>query len=595
MNKTKLFFAFLLFFMFVFNNSAIAQETCCGRLVATAPISMPKPQESDCSSFLNGVINMVLTENFAELDDCPIEVEIMDYSGWINANEMMDKLGEIAGAPKDAESPPASKLLDYVFKSSLFLLKIDDVVKGEWETGYEGKPNWVPGNVHGSWELRIDLVDSNRGTVVRSGSTTWSGNCAGDAIAAVTALVKTQFMPLDDIIYDYERIPETASIIPGQPEIETGTEATFSITEIKDQQGRQSAQFQRLLVTVDKGRIVNGFDKDPYKVFEVGPAGIVQIRYQAPDECKDQTANLQVFNSCNITDGLNCTLPEKQLATAEIHIHCTPKWQWKGYLSITWSYHYNCKNNWEEGDTDCEFEARDMSSATGVISFVSKESRDLDLLPDLDESNMNLNGTVLLLKNLHSDHWWKDRTGICDHHVVTPGGWIHKIRDEVCQGTCLLENATFSLSFSNLSNDEDLALAKEFEQSGFSEQYLSNLEKAEKRAASSGYVRVIVLLGLDCPRKMKMEYHDWRYDCCEGTKEDVSPESIFTTLPAYTHMYQLEGTISRQKNGQVIIEAAAEGAKIIPDGYTEFTLWGCPSRLILKDNTRLVLRGRRIK
>jgi hypothetical protein len=508
---------------------------------------------------------------------------------------MMEKLAESMGSKSESVSVP--DYVDYLFRSTLSLVSIDEVEKGEWEEGYEGRPNWVPGKVHGTWKLKLDLVDSARGGVVRSGSTTWRGTCAGDAIAAVINLVNTRFMPLDDIIYDYERIPDTAKVVPETPSIEAGTEATFSITEIKDQQGRQSAPFERLLVTVDKGRVVNGFDKDPERVFEVGPAGVVQIRYRAPDQCRDQTANLQIFNSCNINDGLNSTLPEKPLTTAEIHIHCTPKWQWRGSLSLDRKVEYHCGHTWKEGREGREIQARDLNSATGAISLVTDEGDDPPGV--LDESNMKMEGTILLLRDEFDEQWWREPTGLCwdgsRNAVVTPGPWIHKTNSKILQHTCTLANANLSLSFTDLTQDEEEALSKELMQGGFSEESLSHIGKAAK-GSSSTYVRVIVLLGLECRQPVKIERHDYRYDRCEDTIEDEPGSgSGFITLPAFIYNGQLEGTIHRTKDGEVTLEAAAEGAQVIPDGYTEFTIWGCPSRVMVTDTTRLELIRRRIK
>jgi len=573
-------------------NTAAAQETCCVRTVATAPISMPEPQEADCSGLLNGSINMVLTEGFAEMDDCPITVWVMDYAGVGNLNTMTDRIAEIAGASKSTEGSSPSKSLDYLFNSTLSIVKIDEVVEGEWETGNEGQPNWVPGYVRGTWDLKLDLVDSARGTVVRTGSTTWSGTCFGaEMTAAVVNLVNTRFMPLDDIIFDYERIPDAARVVPAEPRIEAGTEATFSITGIKDQEGRQSAPFQRLMVTVDKGRVVNGFDKDPYKVFEVGPSGTVQIRYRAPDECVDQTATVEVFNSCNINDGLHSTLPEKKLTTSEIHIHCTPQWRWRGTLSLDRATDYHCSRTWEEGETRHEIQARDMTSATGVISLVTREGDDPPGV--LTESDMRLGGSIFLLQDEFDEHWWKHSKGVCKNRVVTPGGWIHKTDSRVLQRTCTLANADLSLSFTDLTPDEAAALLKEMEAGG-----VPASEASGEGAPSLGseYIRVLVQLGLECQQRVKIERHDYSYDLCQDTiDEDEGGGSGFITIPTFSYWGQLEGTITRKKNGEVTIEAVAEGAKVIPDGYTDFTIWGCPARAMVKDNTKLVLRRRRVR
>jgi len=577
------------------NNTATAQDTCCARTVATTPIWMPEAQDANCSGALNGAINMVLTERFAEMDDCPVMVSVMDFAGVGNINRLLDKMAVAGGSPKSAESSSTSECLDYLINSTLSLLKTDEIEEGEWETGYEGRPNWVPGNVYGTWELKVDLVDSARGTVVRSGSTTWRGNCLGDSTSAVVNLINTRFMPLDDIMFDYERIPDAARVVPAAPRIEVGTEATFSITGIKDQEGRRSAPFQRLMVLVDEGRVVNGFDKDPYKVFEVGPSGTVQIRYRAPDECVDQTATLEVYNSCNINDGLNSTLPENRLAGAEIHIHCTPKWRWRGTLSLDRTLDYHCGHTWEEGTTGREILARDMTSATGVISLGIREGVDPPE-DDLDESDMRLGGSIFLLQDKFDEQWWRDPTGFCwngrRNAVVTPGPWVHKTNSWILQRTCTVANAGLSLGFTDLTPEEEASVVQEMA-GGSVPSSLSSGEGA--RGTGADYVRVIVLLGLECNQKVKVEAHDFRHDRCEGSTEDEGGGNGFITIPTFSYMGQLEGTINRKKNGEATIEAVGAGAQVIADGYPEFTVWGCPARVTVKDNTKLFLERRRIR
>jgi len=581
---------FAVSFLLFMNDTSVAENSCCNRSVATTPISMPEPEEANCSAFLNGSINMVLTENYVELDDCPVKIEVMDYTGVVNIYKLTEKIAAIDSASK-AEKVSVSELIDYLFISTLTLTKVDEVVDGEWETGYEGQPNWVPGYVRGDWELKLDLVDSARDKVVRSGSTTWSGTCFGaEMIATVVNLVNTRFMPLDDIIFDYERIPDTARVVPAAPRVEAGTEATFSITGIKDEEGRQSAPFQRLLVSVDMGRVVNGFDKDPYRVFEVGPSGTVQIRYKAPDECVDQTATLEVFNSCNINDGLSSTITKKKLTTSEIQIHCTPQWRWRGTLSFDRALEYHCGHTWQQGETGREIQARDLNSATGVISLVTNEGDDPPSV--LTESDMRLGGSIFLLQDEFDEQWWRGSKGVCKNQVVTPGGWMHKTNFRVLQRTCTLANASLSLSFTDLTPEEAAAVAQEMANGSVA----SSLSSGEGgRGAESEYVRVIFLLGLECQQKVKIEQHDYRYDCCQGTIDDVEPVSGFITVPAFTYMGQLEGTINRKKNGEVTIEAVAEGAKVVPDGYPEFTVWGCPARVTMRDSTKLVLRRRRVR
>ena len=82
------------------------------------------------------------------------------------------------------------------------------------------------------------------------------------------------FKPLDDLVYDYERIPETCIVDPNENDVEAGTQTTILIRDIVDLQGRSSAPFQRIMVEAKKGSILNGEPVAHMRVFEVGEGSV---------------------------------------------------------------------------------------------------------------------------------------------------------------------------------------------------------------------------------------------------------------------------------------------------------------------------------
>jgi len=211
--------------------------------------------------------------------------------------------------------PPFPAKLDYKFSGKYSVVGDDTPPRGYGVT------------------LSVNLIDIAHGATVKNSQTRWTcepkeaGDCLPLTMQNNQNLAKT-FQPLDKLIYDYERIPETLDIELEKDPILAGDEMTITLKNIKDANSKPSQPWQRILVKVEKGRILNGITLMEYKVFEVG-SGNIQLQYQAPEACRHDNEKITIMNSCVIDPKIN-PIPEQEIVTKKFDIFCV-----EGRIEIT--------------------------------------------------------------------------------------------------------------------------------------------------------------------------------------------------------------------------------------------------------------------
>lgn len=232
-------------------------------------------QQHDCCVRSIGVLGDVpVGEEFVGLDCPPLDIEFVSVAGVASLNQLVNDILEAVGSPPSPEQLQLEEMnldLDYfIIESRLYNKNTDN------------------------FDLYLQLVDIRRAHVVKSveGSVTEME----DYREVIGQLLKS-FMPLNELIYDYEKIPETFLIEPEQEKIPAGEEMTINLNDIFDGKGRPAQSWQFVLVKCDKGNILNGVpERDgEYHRFLVGDQAIVELQYKAPDECKNQTETIQVY------------------------------------------------------------------------------------------------------------------------------------------------------------------------------------------------------------------------------------------------------------------------------------------------------------
>ena len=328
----------LLLLLVVLVGSSAGQEGkdfCCIRLSLFVPIPMPSEQEYDASGMISAAWYGALRES--NILDCPIKYEELSWGGRAELDKLVEAIGEAGGAQPDPQAREAfKKLLDveYVWKGTLTLNRVDEIQPGYWEEGYLGKKNYVPQEAYGDWTLHMKLVNVHFDEVVKAGSASWTGSASGSGSEAIKNLARSVFSPVDDVIYDYEQIPWKCKVEPEEDEISVGDQMTITIKDIKDSQGRDPKPWQRIVVKVEKGEITNGvktFEEDSY-AFLAGD-GQVEVRYKTPDDCKESgTEKIFVYNSCDWGQEwvrpLHMTAKGKEIGNDDFEITC----DWEGTI-----------------------------------------------------------------------------------------------------------------------------------------------------------------------------------------------------------------------------------------------------------------------
>jgi hypothetical protein len=119
--------------------------------------------------------------------------------------------------------------------------------------------------------------------------------------------------------------------------VESGKTIMINLVDIIDHQGRRPPAWQRVLVKVEKGKILNSIDKwNDYYVFKVGESGDLDIQYQAPSDCKRDKETLTVWNTCMKSENAyHISGSEFQIGKKEFEIVCD-RW----LVTVTFTEHW---------------------------------------------------------------------------------------------------------------------------------------------------------------------------------------------------------------------------------------------------------------
>jgi hypothetical protein len=146
------------------------------------------------------------------------------------------------------------------------------------------------------------------------------------------------------IFDDFEKRPVRCDVkIPLPEEIcENGT-AEIELSGFSDINGNSSKSFNRIIVSIYKGEILNGENSDfgpDWKVFTVGE-GTVRVRYRPPEDKEDGWEWLRIYNSCEILppekSPISSTQMDSLIVDQRFPIACG---FYKGNVTITKSWNY---------------------------------------------------------------------------------------------------------------------------------------------------------------------------------------------------------------------------------------------------------------
>jgi len=373
-------------------------EWCCGRTALFLPIKMPKGQEVDATFYISAAWYGALRKS--DILDCPLEYEEHDYGGRKNLNSFDNQIANIVGTPlsnKDKEIMKNFLDMDYVWKATLTLNHATRIISGKEVEGYAGAKNYQKGYIEGNWTFHIQLINIQFNEVVREGSITFNGTAQSGCdtfskngcVNAYKKLARSKFSPIDDIILAYEKVPRSANVKPKEDEICPGDTTVINVTKITDSKGENSKPWQRVVVEVKEGKILNGVkchDSEKCYAFLVDN-GNIKVKYKAPDKYDIKKDTIKVYNACawgqEDVRPLRITSSEDKIGETEITIKTPERFKMKYHHTMTLQYgqfllkstgkgKIPCSINWQKSPPSIKCDGRvtaDWKGHAGPCKF----------------------------------------------------------------------------------------------------------------------------------------------------------------------------------------------------------------------------------
>jgi hypothetical protein len=156
----------------------------------------------------------------------------------------------------------------------------------------------------GDWRLVLNLFyDGTPREIVGTWTTTGSpGGCLNRMFKNDDAEVK-RLKPIEaTLLNDFEKRPHACDIRLSKEEVMPGETVDVAVENIRDNQGRTSREFNRIVVQAKEGEIMGGvkLESDPSQsAFKAGNGKVFFI-YKRPDSCDLKEDTITIYNSCNI-------------------------------------------------------------------------------------------------------------------------------------------------------------------------------------------------------------------------------------------------------------------------------------------------------
>ncbi len=188
-----------------------------------------------------------------------------------------------------------------------------------------------------SYTVHVQLMDNANGAVVKEGSRSWRSMPLGTPQASAdvdrnTKELAMTFVPLDDLLFAYEGLPQTASVSPEKDPLSSGEQMTIQVT-VRASGDSAPQPWQWVVVEAAKGKILNGVPNGEgnggveWRRFRA-ENGTIMLQYQAPTACapgSEDSETITLYNTCNVDEpDLSRCLPEDQIGRATFNIECLP-------------------------------------------------------------------------------------------------------------------------------------------------------------------------------------------------------------------------------------------------------------------------------
>lgn len=107
---------------------------------------------------------------------------------------------------------------------------------------------------------------------------------------------------ITELVEKCEKRPVTLEVGCDKEEFNPGEVISVFVFDFKDKYGEDSREFNRIVVQVSSGEIINGATCDlgpDYYAFRT-ERGLIELKYRAPENCVNPTVKFTVYNSCDI-------------------------------------------------------------------------------------------------------------------------------------------------------------------------------------------------------------------------------------------------------------------------------------------------------
>jgi hypothetical protein len=319
----------ILLLIFLINSLLLGaqEEYCCGRNMAFPDLEMPKEQERNISGFIRGRwLSLIIKSGARELGKCPHPIEIISWEGSLELDSMLEKMlaATQSTTPQFQTYEESLQYLEYIWKGKLELLRGDEIIPGTWEEAYidnntePGTMYYEPGYVKGRWRFTMQLYNPQWDELVKEATTPeWDGDAEQYDLDVIEAnrekglpdgpfddLYNQHFKNLKEIIWEYEKVPVKADVVPVKKSLEAGDKAKIRLKLYNDK-GEAPKPWQRIVVEVEHGSLENGVGcNDPTedcpdnRYAFMCDNGEIELKYVAPSDCNITSDHFKIFNTC---------------------------------------------------------------------------------------------------------------------------------------------------------------------------------------------------------------------------------------------------------------------------------------------------------
>lgn len=187
---------------------------------------------------------------------------------------------------------------------------------------------------------------------------------------------------ITELVEKCEKRPVTLDVGCDKEEFNPGEVISVFVFDFKDKYGEDSREFNRIVVQVSSGEIINGATCDlgpDYYAFRA-ERGLIELKYRAPENCTDPTVKFTVYNSCDILREqdlwMSKTKTKDRLMEKEFAVNC-----YDGRITVTGTYNKVLTTSREDsknGEVEKHY-LKESLEASATIFLTMIESQDMPI------------------------------------------------------------------------------------------------------------------------------------------------------------------------------------------------------------------------